>query len=88
MNIYIDHDIDEWLAYADTYPKEWYNGYDHKYIIRTDRIYNVRAIPSLYLLDKDKKVIMKDAIPENIFVWLDNIHCRTQHADGADGTGD
>jgi len=42
----------------------------------------------LYLLDKDKKVIMKDAIPENIFVWLDNIHCRTQHADGADGTGD
>lgn len=88
VNIYIDHDIDEWLAYVDTYPKEWYNGYDHKYIIRTDRIYNVRAIPSLYLLDKDKKVIMKDAIPENIFVWLDNIHCRTQHADGADGTGD
>ena len=73
VNIYIDHDIDEWLAYADTYPKEWYNGYDHKYIIRTDRIYNVRAIPSLYLLDKDKKVIMKDAIPENIFVWLDNL---------------
>ncbi|MGP1526559.1 MAG: DUF5106 domain-containing protein [Candidatus Cryptobacteroides sp.] len=88
VNIYIDRDIDEWLAYADIYPKEWYNGYDHKYIIRTDRIYNVRAIPSLYLLDKDKKVIMKDAIPENIFVWLDNIHCRTLHADGADGTGD
>jgi hypothetical protein len=46
------------------YPDEWYNGFDPDLAIRTDNLYSVRAIPSLYLLDQDKRVIMKDA-PEN-----------------------
>lgn len=77
VNIYIDQELDEWREYADMYPKDWYNGYDHKYTIRTDQIYNVRAIPSLYLLDRDKKVIMKDATPENVFSWLGNLEIYT-----------
>lgn len=72
-NIYIDRELNEWRKYAGIYPKEWYNGYDHNYIIRTDQIYNVRAIPSVYLLDKDKRVILKDVNPETLFSWLDNL---------------
>jgi len=30
----------------------------------------VRAIPSLYLLDKDKRVIMKDAPENKLFNYL------------------
>lgn len=60
-NVYIDTELDKWKAFAQEYPTEWTSGYDHKYLIRTDVIYNVRAIPSLYLLDKDKRVILKDA---------------------------
>ena len=63
-NIYIDEDLAGWKEYMPIYPKEWYNGFDHEMKIRTDNLYNVRAIPSLYILDRNKRVIMKDA-PEN-----------------------
>ncbi len=73
VNVYIDQEIDKWKAYASEYPKEWVCGYDHNYIIRTDLTYNVRAIPSLYLLDKDKKVILKDAPQDKVFEMLDSL---------------
>lgn len=72
LNIYIDEDLQAWKEYMPIYPTEWYNGYDPDYVIRTDVLYNVRAIPSLYLLDKDKKVIMKDTPEARLFEWLNN----------------
>ena len=49
------------------YPDEWYNGFDPDLVIRTDNLYNVRAIPSLYLLDAEKSVILKDAPEDKVF---------------------
>lgn len=73
VNVYIDEDTEEWFAYMPVYPANWYNGYDPDGIIRMDNIYNVRAIPSLYLLDKNKTVLMKDAPEKNVFAFLDNL---------------
>ncbi|MCQ2144171.1 MAG: DUF5106 domain-containing protein [Bacteroidales bacterium] len=73
VNVYIDEDIQAWREYMPYYPEEWYNGYDPDFVIRTDLLYNVRAIPSLYLLDRDKKVIMKDATEEKVFNYIDNL---------------
>lgn len=73
LNIYIDEDLEAWKEYMPIYPEEWYNGYDPYYVIRTDVLYNVRAIPSLYLLDKDKKVIMKDVPESLIFDWINTL---------------
>ena len=70
LNIYIDEDLKAWREYMPIYPLEWYNCYDPDYVIRTDVLYNVRAIPSLYILDKDKNVIMKDAPEERLFDWI------------------
>lgn len=70
VNIYIDEDIQAWMDYMPIYPKSWYNGFDPDLVIRTDLIYNVRAIPSLYLLDSDKTVLIKDAVPEKLFNLL------------------
>lgn len=72
LNIYIDEDLQAWREYMPVYPEEWYNGFDPDLVIRTDNLYNVRAIPSLYLLDKDKKVIMKDAPENKVFNYLNN----------------
>lgn len=74
VNIYIDLELDKWRGYASAYPSSWYNGYDQDYKIRTDVIYNVRAIPSLYLLDKDKKVLLKDAPEYRVFKYLRTIN--------------
>ena len=64
LNIYIDEDIQSWRSYMPVYPEEWYNGFDPDLLIRNNDIYAVRAIPSLYLLDHEKRVILKD-VPEN-----------------------
>ena len=56
------------------YPDEWYNGFDPDFVIRTDILYNVRASPSLYLLDKDKTVLMKDAVTDRVLNYLANIN--------------
>lgn len=76
VNVYIDEDIEDWLSYMPIYPQEWYNGFDPDFVLRKNTLYNIRAIPSLYLLDKEKKVIFKDS-PENvIFNYLYQIGVR------------
>lgn len=69
-SIYIDRELDEWREYQPNYPKNWITGYDYNYIIREDVLYNVRAIPSLYLLDAEKRVILKDAPQEQVIQYL------------------
>ena len=70
VDIYIDEDIELWRARMSAYPVSWINGYDPSYSIRTDLIYNVRAVPSLYLLDAKKTVLLKDATPEKVLEYL------------------
>ena len=70
LNIYIDEDLEAWRSYMPIYPERWYNGFDPDMVIRGEGLYNVRAIPSLYLLDKDKVVIMKDAPEGRLFDYL------------------
>lgn len=73
VNIYIDEDIAAWRDYMPVYPDNWYNGFDPDLVIRTDNLYNVRAIPSLYLLDKEKGVILKDAPESKVMSYLTGI---------------
>ena len=70
LNIYIDEDLEAWRSYMPIYPEEWYNGFDPDFAIRNETLYNVRAIPSLYLLDKDKTVLLKDAPEDRIFAAI------------------
>lgn len=72
-NIYIDDNLEDWFSHARTYPENWYNGYDQDHAVRTNLLYNVRAIPSLYLLGKDKTVILKDAPLETVRMRLEEI---------------
>ena len=73
LNIYIDEDLEAWRSYMPIYPDEWYNGFDPDFVVRNEELYNVRAIPSLYLLDKDKVVIMKDAPEARVFDYLSRL---------------
>ena len=72
VNVYIDEDLDAWRAYEPNYPRNWYCGYEPDGQVRSDRIYNVRAIPSLYLLGEGQRILMKDAPVERVVAWLQN----------------
>lgn len=71
LNLYIDEELDKWYEYMTTYPTNWINAYEHKGTIRNDQIYDIRAIPSLYLLDEGKHIVMKDAPLEKLLLFLD-----------------
>lgn len=70
VDVYIDEDLDDWMAHIPEYPASWINGYDQDYRIRGELLYNVRGIPSVYLLDADKTVLMKDAPQEKVLEEL------------------
>lgn len=72
VNVYIDGDLAAWRAYEPVYPRNWLNGYDTDGVVRTDRLYNIRAIPSLYLLDGERRVLLKDAPVERVASYLQN----------------
>lgn len=66
LDIYIDEDIALWKSRIASYPAGWINGYDPDFVIRQDLLYNVRALPSIYLLGADKSVILKDTTGERL----------------------
>ena len=69
-NVYPDEDLGEWIKYSEIYPKDWLNGYDHMMAVKNTPLYNIRAIPSVYLLDKDKRVILKDVPTDYLMQYL------------------
>lgn len=62
LAIYPDENLDEWHKHHSDIPKEWINAYDKGCHIERENLYNVNAIPALYLLDKEKCVLVKDSI--------------------------
>lgn len=61
INIYPDDDLQAWLDHVSEYPDNWICGYDPDQVLNSGTRYWLRAIPSLYLLDEDKRVLLKDA---------------------------
>ena len=61
LAMYIDEDLTAWKENRSKYPDGWIYAYDPDLVLRDNNIYGLRAIPSLYLLDKEKRVILKDA---------------------------
>lgn len=66
LSIYPDEDIKEWKAFLPDYPTNWINAYDKKQVIQANNLYDLKAIPTLYLLDREKKVLLKDTTPAHI----------------------
>ena len=61
LAIYPDENLDEWHKYYSELPSSWINGYDKGCHIERENLYNVNAIPALYLFDKEKIVLVKDS---------------------------
>ena len=61
LSVYPDEDMKAWKEYFPTLPTHWLNGYDASQQIKNEELYDLRAIPTLYLIDRKKFVILKDA---------------------------
>lgn len=54
-----DADYEDWMEHK--YPSNWIVGYDGEKVIYSQRLYDIQRLPCLYLLDKDKRVLLKEA---------------------------
>ncbi len=60
LAIYTDADLDAWREYNSQMPQNWMLAYDAGEKIKNEEIYDIKAIPTVYLLDAGKRVILKD----------------------------
>ena len=70
LAVYPDEDLDAWKEHVSVMPKDWINSYDKSVSLKNDEIYDLKAIPTLYLLNKEKKVLLKDATFQQIENYL------------------
>ena len=60
LAVYTDEDLAAWREYLPNMPAGWISSYDATQKIKNDELYDLKAIPTLYLLDRDKTVLLKD----------------------------
>ena len=61
LTVYPDEDVALWRSRLGDLSDRWVNAYDQNQVLTHKALYDLSAIPSFYLLDKDKKVVLKDA---------------------------
>jgi len=65
-------DKEKWTKYIEDNKITWINGWDPKRISHFDFYYNVQSTPTIYVLDKNKKIIAKKLAVEEIGPFIDN----------------
>lgn len=58
-------DADEWRNAGEWLPLQWIDATDNG-AIYTNELYDIGSFPSLYLIDTDGRVLIKDGLPEQI----------------------
>lgn len=73
LTVYPDEDVDLWKEHLSEFSNQWINAYDKGQVLTHKELYDLSALPSFYLLDKDKKVLLKDALWNQINAYLTDI---------------
>ncbi len=72
LTLYSGEDTAAWRRSLSHAPRGWLHACDAACTVRDEGIYDLRALPALYLLDREKRVLVKDsADPAEIEEALD-----------------
>lgn len=55
LSVFPDPELEVWRRMLPEQPKEWMCTYDDGQVITKERLYDLRAIPTFYLLDREKQ---------------------------------
>lgn len=67
---YPDEDIELWRRYQQQIPDGWINAYDKDMVVLNEELYDLNGMPTLYLLDKDKRVLLKDVSVKEVELYF------------------
>ena len=71
--VYPDEETEAWMTKSDSVPAEWIDACSPGGVITNEQLYHIPAMPSLYLLDENKRVILKDAHPRMVVSAIRNL---------------
>lgn len=72
LYVYSESDHQAWLDYQSELPPYAYNGMNTDGQILSQELYDLKASPTVYLLDKQKNVLLKDVSLETVLDYLGN----------------
>ncbi|MCL1849991.1 MAG: DUF5106 domain-containing protein [Bacteroidetes bacterium] len=71
LTLYFEPNEELWRNYlAKSAYKNWMHGWNYDLQISEKHLYDVRIIPTVIVLDKNKKVIEKDIFPNELEEWI------------------
>lgn len=73
LALYPDGEVDEWRKSVGENPEWWITAHDKGMVINTQELYDLKAIPTLYLLDSQKRVVLKDPTLEELIGLLERL---------------
>jgi len=73
LAVYTGDNLDEWKKSAKNFKPYWIVAHDNDMAITMERLYDRRPSPSFYLLDKNRKVILKDALTQDVIYEISKI---------------
>lgn len=68
LSVFSDMDMTE--MHDVKYSENWVNGHYPQQYIQNNELYDIKSFPTIYLLDAQKRVILKNTSPERIEDWL------------------
>lgn len=71
LTLYPDENVELWREHLYEMSETWINGYDKEQILNLEQRYDLSSIPSFYLLDKEKKVLLKDADWQQVLYFFE-----------------
>ena len=75
VTVYFEADEKIWKRYLQSAANPAYmHGWNYDLAIEKNKMFDTRTIPTLYLLDKDKKVIKKDLLKNEIEIYMQMIN--------------
>lgn len=69
LTVYTDHHPETWAEIKTHFPMQWQVAIDADQVVE-DQHYDLKAMPTLYLLSPQQRVILKDADVSDILTWL------------------
>ena len=73
LAVYPGTETDEWRRHGQPFPTWWIDAYSPDGEIEARQLYFLRATPTIYLLDKDKRVMLKDPSPEKLLKAISSL---------------
>ena len=66
LAVYPEEDMDLWMPYTKQVPSDWINGYDKGARINVEGLFLLTSLPTLYLLDEKKNILLQTTAFDDI----------------------